>query len=167
MSNATTQRRLATILDVIAQAVSAIPPCPDNARACHHAIETALLEAGLIVEREVAVVGGRLDLVAQLDSERVAIEIDRQDVRAKSIQKLLGSNGLKVAILHGRLPEHPIPGLDRVLAVQVGEGQRIAATSMPDGWRPSFEMIEDTKIRKPHSPGDREADRENAQLGKG
>ena len=114
-------------------------PLPDNAKACHDAVEIALRGDGLDVIREAQVnngdgLTGRFDLLVSANGQRVAIEIDFRLARAKSTQKLLGFDGGRVQILRGSLPPQPIHGIDACLSLPVEKsGGRCA---LPDDWQP-------------------------------
>lgn len=117
-------------------------PLPDDATACHDAVEAALKADGLRVIREADVrngdgVVGRFDLLVMFAGGRVAIEIDRRQARAKSVQKLLGFDGGKIQILRGSMPAHPIPGIDATLSLPVIHGDKTAKADLPEDWQPS------------------------------
>lgn len=114
-------------------------PLPDDATACHDAVEAALLADGLRVIREAEVrngdgISGRFDLLVIADGERVAIEIDRRMARAKSTQKLLGFDGGRIQVLRGSMPPHPIVGIDACISLPVIVGDKRG--SLPTDWEP-------------------------------
>jgi hypothetical protein len=125
----------------ICEVVHCIPgPLPDDATACHDAVEAALLADGLRVIREAQVrngdgISGRFDLLVLADGERVAIEIDRRMARTKSTQKLLGFDGGRIQILRGSMPPHPIVGIDACISLPVALGTK-RGVSLPSDWEP-------------------------------
>lgn len=131
-----------TLIWRICEVVACIPgPLPDDATACHDAVEAALKADGLRVIREAEVrngdgITGRFDLLVMFAGGRVAIEIDRRLARAKSTQKLLGFDGGRIQILRGSMPPHEIPGIDATLSLPVIHGEKSERGELPDDWEP-------------------------------
>ena len=126
------------ICEVVA---SITEPLPDEAIACHDAVEAALKADGLRVMREAEVrnhdgVRGRYDLVVLQGDGRAAIEIDRRQARAKSVQKLLGFDGGRVQILRGSMPPHQIEGIDAFISLPVMVAKACERGKLPDDWEP-------------------------------
>lgn len=99
-------------------------PFPDNAKDCHDAVESHLKRHGFEVYREATVkngdgIRGRFDLVVVDRDEECAIEIDRRLVRAKSVQKLLGFDGGRIAMVRGNPPPHDIEGIDYTIGLPI------------------------------------------------
>lgn len=119
-------------------------PLPDDATACHDAVELALRADGLAVVREQQVrngdgIRGRFDLVVSRGQARVAIEIDRRQSRAKSVQKLLGFDGGRIQILRGSEPPHKIEGIHACLSLPVAVMKRNSGP-LPDDYWPSDQV---------------------------
>lgn len=92
----------------------------DNAAALHGAAQHALEQAGFRCWREwrEPVTGGRIDLVAEKDGFRAAIELDCRSPRSKSVAKLRNFDGYRVIVLRGELEQElEIPGIHAVIGV--------------------------------------------------
>lgn len=109
---------------LVAEAVKrlrGIPRAPMTAGELHDVAEVALRDTGFAVAREVRVPDrgdgrpGKVDLV--LDG-RVAVEIDREQPRAKSIAKLQSFPG-RIVLLRGPWHTHSMPGLDAVIGLDL------------------------------------------------
>lgn len=131
----------AALVTRICEVVACIPgPLEDDATACHDAVEAAIKADGLRVFREADVrngdgVTGRFDLVVRHADAGVAIEIDRRQMRAKSVQKLLGFDGGRIAILRGSEPAHEIDGIDATLSLPI-VGRASRGTRLPENFTP-------------------------------
>lgn len=108
------------------EVMQSMRPPPDNAREFHNAIEAALLRAGFSVRRE-AYVGiresgrsrGAIDLLAQMNGEFVAIELDRRSPRAGSLDKLRAFNAYRIVVLRGAEPWSMERGIDAIISIEV------------------------------------------------
>jgi len=138
--NTTTREANFSLVQRVCEVVEGIEgPLPDNARACHDAVEDALKAGGLNVIREAEVnngdgLTGRFDLLVGDGLEWVAIEIDFRLPRAKSTQKLLGFNGGRVQILRGSTPPQRIPGIDACLSLPITKDS--GRTALTSDWEP-------------------------------
>jgi hypothetical protein len=144
INNTTTREANLALVKRICEVVNDIEgPLPDEATACHDAVEAALRLDGLEVFREAQVnngdgLTGRFDLLVKDNGQRVAIEIDFRLARAKSTQKLLGFDGGRVQILRGSTPTQPIVGIDACLSLPVVKDSGL--TELPDIWEPDAKI---------------------------
>jgi hypothetical protein len=142
--NNTTREAHSALVHRICEVVNDIEgPLPDEATACHDAVEAALRCEGLEVFREAQVnngdgITGRFDLLVKDNGQRVAIEIDFRLARAKSTQKLLGFDGGRIQILRGSTPPQPIAGIDACLSLPVVKDSGLA--ELPAGWEPDAKI---------------------------
>jgi len=100
-----------------------------NAEAFHQATAAALVALGFDCEVEVTVAdrgdghAGRLDLVAERDGLRIALELDDRTPRAKSLAKLAGALDCQLRAVVLRCPaDGPLPDVGRSLVV-IGAGR--------------------------------------------
>jgi hypothetical protein len=137
------------VLDLALAALKAMPAVPDHAGMLHDAAGAVLQEAGFEVEREFPVeVDGRqlrVDLVARLDGEMVAIELDRRRPRTGSLAKLWALDCLRVVVLRGEACALP-PNIDAVVGVPVTPRR----SSSPE-YPPEFQMLWDVFPKHPNA----------------
>jgi DNA-binding transcriptional MerR regulator len=137
------------VLDLALAALKAMPAVPDHAGMLHDAAGAALRDAGFEVEREFPVeVDGRqlrVDLVARLDGEMVAIELDRRRPRTGSLAKLWALDCLRVVVLRGEACAPP-PNIDAVVGVPVTPRR----SSSPE-YPPEFQMLWDVFPKHPNA----------------
>ena len=94
-----------------------------DAHGTHAAVRSALDDDGWRTETEVGVPDrgdgrpGRIDLSAEKGGVALAIEIDRETMRAKSITKLRSARGFRVGVLRESSERAVPPGLDALVVL--------------------------------------------------
>jgi DNA-binding transcriptional ArsR family regulator len=114
------------------QAIAGMTTPADDAAAAHDAIEIALRGCRFQTTREVKVADrgdgrpGRIDLVAGRDNTMIAIEIDRESVRPKSLHKLSQVDAFKLVVLRRSSLSTVPDGVDAIVVLDP-----VAATKGP------------------------------------
>jgi hypothetical protein len=97
----------------------------DRAPDLHFGVACALSEAGFTILPEFKtkplgdVRDGKIDLVATRDGGRVAIELDDQSPRSRSLSKLRLFDGYRIVVLRGRYATEIPDGIDEVIAARM------------------------------------------------
>ncbi len=115
-------------LDGLKKSLAGLGPF-DSAREMHDAVAGKLIRSGYTIQREYPLHYredghlGYVDLIAEKDGCRFALELDRSTPRAKSIKKLQTfMDAARVVLLRGdsKKPGNPQAGLDAVLVLLGG-----------------------------------------------
>jgi hypothetical protein len=136
------------LLDSLRSIVAGLAGMRGDAKEFHDALEKALAMRGMRVVREFPVPdrgdgrGGFVDLVAFSREGAIALEMDRDSPREKSIRKLAQVEALRVVVLRDSpAPTSPPSGLDAVLSPLGGCAERREASPKRDSVLQGFDRF--------------------------
>lgn len=100
------------------KAICTVRLTKDDATTAHKAVMSALSRAGFGLTSEYPVDGGMVDVLATLPGSRIAIEIDRERPRIKSLRKLRAFEGGRILVLRGYRPDGTFDGIDAIIGLR-------------------------------------------------
>ena len=100
------------------KAICSVRLSKDDATTAHRAVMSALFRAGFDLSSEYPVDGGMVDVLATIPGSRIAIEIDGERPRVKSLRKLRAFDGGRIIVLRGYRPDGTLEGIDAIIGLR-------------------------------------------------